>query len=242
MVHIAKLKESQKLILGLVGVGGAIGLGYVVITRLFPGATSAQCTTPGSACYSALQPYIQDYNTCAQQYASNLQAYLQEDNSNGTGLTQAQINNLNYLTNCMNNAANNIAKIAQQYNVDWASVVESLGTELIAGALILIGIKYLGPELATVVRSGATAASNMIQSIIRGSVSNGTITANSASALADSLPTVNDAIQAYDQDLLTTLSEEGVTTAEEAATIISEDSVNIAVDFAVTIEDLASLG
>ncbi len=235
------MKESEQLVVALAGIAGAVGIGYVVVTKLIPGASSAQCTTPGSACYSALQPYAQEYQTCANQYAANLQAYLQENNANGTGLTSAQITNLNYLTQCMNQAAQNMAKVAQQYNVNPLAVLESWGTVIIEGALVIIGIKYLGPSLVTVLRSGATAASNALQSIVRGSVSNGTVTADSASALSLSLPSVDDTIQYYDQSLLDTLSIEGVITAEEATLVIDEDITNLVTDFTATIDELSSL-
>ncbi|MCY0882211.1 MAG: hypothetical protein OWS74_09470, partial [Firmicutes bacterium] len=86
-------------------VGSGIGIaGYIAYIGV-SGLVGNSCNNPGSPCYNALSTYVETYNTCANEYAKYLSQFLKEDSANGTGFTAAQLNELNNLQNCMNNAS-----------------------------------------------------------------------------------------------------------------------------------------
>jgi hypothetical protein len=212
-------------------VAGTLGLGYFFIESFFAGSS---CSNTSSACYQALKPYQEQYQICASEYSSTLQQYLAENNANGTGFTSAQLSNLATLTDCMNVAAKNIAGVATQYNQNAYSVLETLGEIAVVGALALIGLKLFSTNIATIARSGATAASKLFNTIVRAAIFNNTITTASASAVASDMASITQSFNASDQDFISLLASENIITAEEAAATISEDGAALLADQIVT--------
>jgi hypothetical protein len=228
------LKSWQEAIIAVGGVAGAVGIGYYAVTKLL-----APPCAPGSACYVAAQPYIEGYQICANNYASALKQYLAEDNANGTGLTQDQINNLNYLSTCMNQNAQQIASTAKQYNVDPIATVLFWGGVVISVALAYVGLKLFKTEIVTLVRMGATGASKLFHTIVRAGVADGEINnASTANALINQLPDIENSTASLDATALNNLAQEEVITAEEAQNIISEDETALGEDETVTADVL----
>jgi hypothetical protein len=219
-------------------VAGTLGLGYFFIESFFAGSS---CSNTSSACYQALKPYQEQYQICANEYSSTLQQYLPENNANGTGFTSAQLSNLATLTDCMNAAAKNIAGVATQYNQNAYSVLETIGEEVVLGALVLVGLKLFKTEITTTVGSGATAAWKLLNTILRGGVINGTITTGSASAVASDMKLITQSFNASDEDFINLLAAENVITAEEAASLISEDGATLLADEIVTVDLLEAV-
>lgn len=230
--------KGSDVIIGLAAVGGAAGLGYIVITRLLPSASSAQCTTPGSPCYSAISPYLKEYQTCANSYAADLQLYQQEDNANGTGLTSSQITTLNYLTGCMNAAAKKIAQAANQYNVDPGLLLQQIVSEaIVPGALLYVGIKTI-PGAVNKLRFGGSASAKITNAVTEDNIANGDITPASASAMSDSISSNEQTLIQSDQATVTDLENLSVFTTAEADTLISDTVDSIDTDITVTVDDL----
>lgn len=229
------MQDWEKIALGAAGLAGTIGIGYYAVNRLITPACA-----PGSACASAIQPYVNAWQFCANQYASIVKSDIQ----NGVNLsTDSQ---LAYFTQCMNANANEIANLSKQYNFNWEAVIEYWGETVIEGALIIAGayvfFKSGGAGLiATAVRSGAAAANKLLHVITRFLINSGQITSTEASALTSELPSVQGLIQSYDDDLFNTLVTEEIITAEDAATLISEDTTDIVADFTATLDELAAI-
>ena len=232
-------------------IAGGIGLaGYLVYYSIgqLTGPPGGSCTTPGTPCYEALYPYQQQFNTCAKQYATYLNQYLKEDSANGTGLTQAQIENLNYLQSCMDTAAKNMSNVAKQYEP--ASVVDILVTYIglgIVAALSLIGGFYGAGKFFSALRNnkpvtGSGAGNAMKQAMIRYAVDNGEISPDEAAGLESQLPdlTQND-IQSNNEVLDYYASIDAITTDEEQI-LSEEDATNMEEDTTDTEDILSGFG
>jgi hypothetical protein len=224
-----------KTIVPIIGVVGAIGIGAYAVTRLI----TPPCAQ-GSACSNAIAPYVDAWQICANEYASELQ------NDIKNGIDPSSDSNLTYLTQCMNSNAATIAKTAQGFNYNALAVVETWGETVIEGAFVAIGIYAFfkaggAGYIGTAIRSGAGAANKLLQTIVRYFTSSGGISSSQASALVQQLPTLQDSLTSYDTSLLDSLSSEGIITAEEAINAISEDTTNIIADFTSTIDELEVL-
>jgi len=227
-------------------IGGGVGiagyLAYYTINQL-TGPSGGSCTTPGSPCYNALQPYQQAFQICANEYAKNLQQYINEDNANGTGFTSAQLNVLNQLEACMNQNASQISKIAKQYEPENPLDV---AVTIIAAAVGAAIVLYISGRTAIYIYkslnnnkpvSGSGAANAMKQTAIRSNYEDGNISPDQAAALKDQLPeTTQDDIQAND-DYLAGLQEDDVITQEEENILSDEDETNMEMDTEDTIDD-----
>jgi hypothetical protein len=227
-------------------IGGGVGiagyLAYYTINQL-TGPSGGSCTTPGSPCYNALQPYQEQFNECATQYNQYLQQYLQQDSANGTGLTTGQQDNLNYLTQCMNTAAGNIGKVAKQYEPE--NVVDILATDIGIAIIIVgasIGAGYLFKKIYPTLKNnkpitGSDFANGSMQTQLRMGVDDGTITPDQAANLKQQLPNISQNDISTNTDTLNQMVADDVLTQDEADTLATEDEANIDADTTDTIDD-----
>jgi hypothetical protein len=233
------------IIAGGIGIAGYIG--YYAVSQL-TGPSGGSCTEQGSPCSTAVQPYQQAFNICANEYAQNLQQYINEDNTNGTGFTSAQLDVLNQLTSCMNNNASQIGKIAKQYEP--ANPVDVLATYIgaaIAAAIVL----YLGGKTAVSIYlslknnkpiSGSAAANAMKQVGVRYNYENGDISADQAAALEKDFPDITQSDIQGNDAFLTGLQEDSVITEEQDTVLSTEDGQYMEEDTTDTIDDLNYFG
>jgi len=141
------VSKSTEDILAVIGVVGALGIGGYAVYRLVSSLTSPGCTTPGTPCYSATQPYLNALQACTNEYVSLMNTYLQEDNKAGTSLTQAQQVNLNYIMNsCIIPEETQYSKALQPYN--WQSNMVTVAKYVVIGAVVFAVI-YTSPRIVS---------------------------------------------------------------------------------------------
>lgn len=237
------------IIAGGIGIAGYIGY-YAVsqLTSSISGPPGGSCTEQGSPCYTAVQPYQQAFSICANEYAQNLQQYINEDNKNGTGFTSAQLDVLNQLSSCMNSNASQIGNIAKQYEPENPiDVVATYIGAAIAAAILL----YLGGKTAVSVYlslknnkpiSGSAAANAMKQVGVRYNYANGDISADQAAALEKQFPDITQSDIQGNDDFLTSLQDDGVITEEEDTVLSNEDELYMDEDTTDTLDDLNGFG
>ena len=230
------------LIGGGVGIAGYLAY-YVISSLTHPGPIGGSCTTPGTPCYEAMQPYQQQFNECALQYNQYLQQYLKEDSQNGTGLTTGQLDNLSYLTQCMNTAAVNMGQVAKQYEPTnpWEIVANAV---YIAVGVVSVGIVggSLFKTIYTTLKNnkpitGSGFANASKQTQIRMAVDDGTITPDQAAGLSQQLPEVSQSDISGNTQTLNEMAADDVMTQDEADALASEDADNIEADTEDTIDD-----
>jgi len=230
------------LIGGGVGIAGYLAY-YAISSLINPGPSGGSCTTPGSPCYEALQPYQEQFNECATQYNQYLQQYLKEDSQNGTGLTTGQLNNLNYLTQCMNTAAGNIGSVAKQYEpLEVPSILATAVGIAIVIAGVAIGARIVFPKIYSTLKNnkpitGSDFANGSMQTQIRMAVDDGTITPEQAADLSQQLPNISQNDISTNTDTLNQMAADEVLTQEEADALATEDADNIEADTEDTIDD-----
>lgn len=164
-------------------IGGGLYIVYYVSKNLVSGFTGTDCNQPGSPCYNALQPYVETYNICAKQYAYYLDLYLKEDAANGTGFTSAQLDQLNYLYNCMNDASKNIADTAKQFNNNPLDTVAYFAGLALLSVGVGYGLSAIIKALRTTPSNGSTFGSIIRNAMMRQKIANGEITVDQASGL-----------------------------------------------------------
>ncbi|MEM0159790.1 MAG: hypothetical protein QW393_03455 [Candidatus Micrarchaeaceae archaeon] len=229
------------------GVGAAGYLTYYLIQQL-TGTQGGSCMTPGTPCYTAINPYAQTYQTCANEYAQNLSNYLAEDNKNGTGFTTAQLSNLNYLANCMNTAASNIASEAKKYAPQNPLLV--LVYFLGAGAAIAISLVG-GAEAVKILRSTKSFAAGfnngfqvqqaMNDAAIRAKIASGDISPDEASGIDDQYSSMTQENINYSSQQIQQYAADDIITQEEADAVDSEVSTAMEDDAAETEDELEGL-
>jgi len=151
-------------ILTVVGVLGALGIGGYAVYKLVTSITSpitnpasAGCTTPGTPCYSAIQPELNAIQGCTNEYMSLLNTYLEEDNKAGTSLTQAQQANLNYIMNsCIIPLQRQLSKNLQPYN--WQANMVTVAQYVVITAGVLIFVKISPSVIRGIVNSLRTSS------------------------------------------------------------------------------------
>lgn len=217
-----------KLVAVIGGIGALAYLGYYLIKQE-TGPVGGSCNTPGTPCYTAIQPYYQTYQTCANQYAQYLSQYLKEDSANGTGLTEAQLTNLNYLTNCMNNASQNIAKVAKQYAPQNAlDIVAFYATIAIATPIWL----YFGAKAVNILRNtksyntgiktGSQAAQAINDSGIQSYVDDGIISPDEAAGLKSQYSSITQNNVEDANSLIESYATDGIIEEDEVENTESE--------------------
>jgi len=211
--------------LAVVGVVGALGIGGYAVYRLVSSLTSPGCTTPGTACYSAIQPYLQELTACQTEWTNTLNTYLQEDNAAGTSLTSAQQANLNYIMNtCVNPAAKGASTAVLPYN--WQSNMVTIATDVVIAAGVLVFFKISPGVIRGIVNSLRTT------SVMRTGPEMGSATTNLA--LRVSAPELDSStltawqtgvtnwtsnLETLDVSSYQTLVEQGIITADTANTL-----------------------
>ena len=141
------VSKSTEDILAVIGVLGALGIGGYAVYKLVTSITSpitnpasTGCTTPGTPCYSAIQPELNALQGCTNEYMSLLNTYIEEDNKAGTSLTQAQQANLNYIMNsCIIPQEEQLSKNLQPYN--WQANMTTIAKYVVITAGILVFVK-----------------------------------------------------------------------------------------------------
>ena len=209
------VSKTTENILAVVGVLGALGIGGYAVYRLVSSITTPGCTTPGTACYSAIQPYLNVLQGCMNEYESTLNTYLEEDNKAGTSLTQAQQTNLNYIMNsCVIPASKDVSLAVQPYN--WQSNMLTVAKYVVTGAVVYAVIRA-SPQivsgilnaLRTAPRTGAEMGSAAVNTTLRVQAPN-----LEPSTLSDwanrGVYNLTSDFQALDQTSYSLLVEEGV--------------------------------
>ena len=229
------------------GIAGGGYLTYYFVSQL-TGPSGGSCVAVGTPCNTAIQPYQATYQACANQYSQNLDQYLKEDSANGTGLTTAQLSNLNYLSNCMNKAANNIANTAKAYVPQNPLTIVSY----FAGIAIVTAVGlYFGAKAVSILRAsknfgsginnGFQAQQAMNDAGVQTDIENGTISTDEASGLNNQYGTITqDNINYSNQQIQGYLQDE-IITSEEASTITEETTTAMEDDAAVTEDDLTGI-
>jgi hypothetical protein len=225
--------------LAVVGVVGALGIGGYAVYRLVSSLTNPGCTTPGTACYSAIQPYLNVLQGCMNEYESTLNTYLQEDNQAGTSLTQAQQANLNYIMNsCVIPASKDVSLAVQPYN--WQANMVTVAKYVVIGAVVYAVIRA-SPQivsgilnaLRTAPRTGPEMGSAAVNATLRVQAPN-----LEPSTLTDWANTgvynLTSDFQALDSTSYSLLVEQGVIDAATADSLLSEATTAMEADAADT--------
>jgi len=220
------VSKTTENILAVVGVLGALGIGGYAVYRLVSSVTTPGCTTPGTACYSAIQPYLNALQGCMNEYESTLNTYLEEDNKAGTSLTQAQQANLNYIMNsCIIPSATNVGKALQPYN--WQANMLTVAKYVVTGAVVYAVIRA-SPQivsgilnaLRTAPRTGPEMGSAAVNTTLRVQAPN-----LEPSTLSDwayrGVYNMTSDFQTLDQTSYSLLVEEGVIDEATADTLYS---------------------
>lgn len=218
--------------------GGAIVLGAYAITRIIPSASSAQCTTSGSPCYSALQPLIQEFQACATQYNSILSTCY-KSGTPSTCLTQNQ-SELDQLKACMDSMSTKIAATAKQFSTDpFATLLGSLQIPIETAVVIYFGSRAVGylRGLKSQAKTGSEAANNMLNATTREEVDVGTISGTEASNMADSIKTNYDSNVQTNTSTYNTMASEESITFDEATTASLDAESTMGEDATVTVDD-----
>ena len=213
-------------ILTAVGVVGALGIGGYAVYRLVSSLTTPGCTTPGTACYSAVQPYLQELTACQTEWTNTLNTYLQEDNAAGTSLTQAQQANLNYIMNtCVNPAAKGASTAVQPFN--WQANMTTIAKYAVITAGVLVFVR-MSPSVirgiinalrtSQVMRTGPEMGSATTNLALR--VSAPELDSSTLSAWADTgVYNWTSNLEALDASSYQALVEQGIIDADTADTL-----------------------
>ncbi len=226
---------------GLAVVAGLGIAGYAVYKIV--GTLSPNCTTPGSACNSALSGYTAQLNDCSTLFAQYSSQFITADAAAGTGLTAAQEQTLAYYKTCMNDASNSIAGTSATYNqaplstLFWAA---SAGIIIAASAW---GLSKIVPSLniTSVARSGTSVGSAIYNATIRQLVNAGLIPPDSAAALSVNVQSDAATYASDDAAFWNALSALDVISVEDATAAISEETDALAQDFADTVDILSGV-
>jgi hypothetical protein len=225
--------------LAAVAVVGALGIGGYAVYRLVSCLTNPGCTTPGTPCYSAIQPYLNALQGCMNEYESTLNTYLQEDNQAGTSLTPAQQANLDYLMNsCVTPQETQLSKALQPYN--WQANMVTVAEYVVIGAVVYAVIRaspqivkgILG-ALRTTPRTGPEMGSAALSTTLRVEAPNlepATLTSWANTGVYN----LTSDFQTLDQTSYSLLVEEGVIDAATADTLLSEATTAMEADAADT--------
>lgn len=235
------MKDSTKIVIAGIGILGAAGVAAYAVSQL-TGPVGGSCSTPGTPCNTAISPYYQEFLKCSNLYFSDLKAFNAEDAKNGTGFTAGQLSELGYLKSCMDTAAANMAKVAHQYAPANALGILStfIGEAVVVGAG-LVGFSYILKAIKTPANSGSSAADIANNVVIRGSIDDGTITPEQASALSDDISSMTEEDISSFEDFTSLLLDEGIITEETASALVSVAETAMEADEATTVEDLGAL-
>ena len=229
------VSKTTENILAVVGVLGALGIGGYAVYRLVSSVTTPGCTTPGTACYSAIQPYLNVLQGCMNEYESTLNTYLEEDNKAGTSLTQAQQANLNYIMNsCVIPQEQQLSKALQPYN--WQANMVTVAKYVVVGAVVYAVIRA-SPQivsgilnaLRTAPRTGPEMGSAAVNTTLRVQAPN-----LEPSTLTDwayrGVYNLTSDFQTLDQTSYSLLVEEGVIDEATADSLLSEATTAMEAD------------
>jgi len=231
------VSKTTENILAVVGVLGALGIGGYAVYRLVSSVTTPGCTTPGTACYEAIQPELNALQACMNEWTSTLNAYLEEDNKAGTSLTQAQQANLNYIMNsCIIPQERQLSKNLQPYN--WQANMVTVAQYVVITAGVLIFFKISPSVIRGIVNSLRTS------SVMRTGPEMGSAATNLSlrvqapnlepSTLSDwayrGVYNMTSDFQALDQTNYSLLVEEGVIDEATADSLLSEATTAMEAD------------
>jgi len=231
------VSKTTENILAVVGVLGALGIGGYAVYRLVSSVTTPGCTTPGTACYEAIQPELNALQACMNEWTSTLNAYLEEDNKAGTSLTQAQQANLNYIMNsCIIPQERQLSKNLQPYN--WQANMVTVAQYVVITAGVLIFFK-ISPSVirgivnslrtSSVMRTGPEMGSAAVNTTLRVQAPN-----LEPSTLSDwayrGVYNMTSDFQALDQTSYSLLVEEGIIDEATADSLLSEATTAMEAD------------
>jgi hypothetical protein len=233
---------------GLLVIGGlAIG-GYGVyrVVQSLAGPPGGACNDPTSPCYTATQPYVQQINSCTNQYNSYLAQFIAQDAAAGTSFTQLQLDTLAQLRSCINQNAASLGQAAQQYigGQSLNFMVYSISTAVALGIGSYFGAKAVnvlrGFKVSAAPKTGSAAADLMNNTGIAASVDNGVVTSASASAFASDAQGYSAAFEAENAGILEdTYTALDILSVEAAAADAELDSVYFADDLTSVLDILS---
>lgn len=218
-----KMDKTTLLILAVVVAIVVVAIILLIFTR--------------SSIPSAIKQYENEFQQCAEMYAKAFNTFL---TNSPKGFNQSELDTLKTLQECMNSAANGIAKLTKSLNqnpIDILAQYLGRAIEIVAAS---IGVAVVLPRLITYVKkavtNGGTAASVLQNAIVQVDVSNGIITANQAAGvrfiLQQQLYPLN---QTMVQDFLNALVVEGIITSSVAADLYALYTSYMASDLAETL-------
>ena len=221
--------NTGKIVIGVGAVAVVGGLSYYLISQL-TGAVGGSCSTPGTPCYAALSGYQKALQTCANQYALEMQNIINANKASGAGITSAQQNILNQLSSCMEYNAAQIAKTAATFKPQDPLTILSKG--IVEGILIAAGLVGASVFAYALIRgltfySGKAAARVIKNSVIEKNVDENNITPEQASNLSNNIEATQSEAQGDSQEFMETLAEEDVISSEAATEAAAEESAAI---------------
>jgi hypothetical protein len=172
-----------------VGVGGYII--YKVAQNLGSGPAGGSCSTPGTPCYEALQPYQQQWSYCFTEYQNYMNEFIQEDlKNNVTFPTPEQQSILSSYQNCMTSNEEAMTKTAKQFisaNViaNIAYIITGVGTALLV-ARVSPSIVKAWKNLSLNNWTGSSTASRLTGANIWGMADDGQIPATNVDLVKSS--------------------------------------------------------
>jgi len=237
------VSKSTEDALAAVAVVGALGIGGYVAYRLVSSLTNPGCTTPGTPCYSAIQPYVNALQACMNEYESTLNTYLEEDNKAGTSLTQAQQANLNYIMNsCVIPQETRLGNALQPYN--WLSSMVTIGEYVVIGAVVYAVIraspqivKGILDALRTTPRTGPEMGSAAMNTTLRVEAPN--LGSDTLTSWADTgVYNMTSDFQTLNQTNYSLLVEDDVIDQATADSLLSDANAAMEADAEETASDL----
>jgi len=234
-----KMSGGEKALIAGIGVAGAIGAAYYLL-KPYTG-TGGSCTTTGSACNTAIQPYQTQFNQCWNAYMGLLNTFTTENIKAGvTGLSAAQQADLAPYMNCASTASKNIANVAHQYGQNPIIILTYFaGAAFLSSCLIYFGAKgaiYYKKYFAGIgsPQAGSSAATD---ASIDDAVNTGVLNPDDATIAEANATNIADGAETDTADYYNSLADEDIITDAEAEDAIAADSDIIDTD----LEDIVGL-
>ncbi len=216
------VSETPNLVPALIVVG-ALGIGgYFVYKIANPSVPGGSCSTVGSPCYTAVQPYQEQFQSCLNSY-TQLNTQIAQS---GQAPTAAQIATLANYTQCMNDAAASIASVAKGYEPqsNITQIISGIVEVAFAAAVLRYGLPALGTFIANLRASGGIRTALQDGSSVSSVITNGTTQLARSLNLLD-----NTEIDAWEA-AVNAISDNSVTDVEALyATLAEEDVISQAV-------------
>ena len=239
-----RAEDSAFAVLVFGGVAVAVGVlayfGYNLVQNVFGGAN---CTTPGSACYSALAGYQEELQACTNEFTQLMATIAQQ----GSAPTPAQQTTIDQLKSCMDTAAAKEAQVAASFNNSVYNTAVSLLTLVVEGAIVFYGLKGMGNwivqnkgKFKTQPADGASAAAYLENATIQYALQESLITSSIASAWTSAVQGFTTDNVADTQAYWSALAAQQIVTQQDASSISNLLEASMSEDEGATIAELAA--